>query len=478
MWRTNTVCWLSAMLLLSPVWAAEEAPTTTTEVPVEQPASSTPAEATPPADATTAPAETPTAPVVEAVTPVAETVAPVIEPAASIYQQDFEFFWQTIAANYAYFDIKQTDWDKAKTFYSDAAAKVTTKSEFIGLLEKALDEFYDPHMHLNTNTDMSPPLLPSGTDLWAQWDNGSVFLTQVRHNSAAAKAGLRAGQRIMSVNGVNVADAVKARLGQHLKADDPAAMNWAATAAVAGQRDKGREFFILANGITRSVSVPVSVNETPRTALTFKRFDDIGYIRIENSLGSSDLIAHFDSTLALLRDTKGLILDLRNTPSGGNTTVARAILSRFIDHDMPYQKHVLPMEEKNTGVKRSWLELASPRGSFVYRAPVAVLVDHWTGSMGEGLAIGLNATIKAPLIGTEMAHLLGAIESFSLPNSGIRFNLPVEKLFHVNDTPREQVIPTQRLPDIAGEKDYTDAAIVSLRKMQRGEAPTQTGSQR
>jgi carboxyl-terminal processing protease len=226
------------------------------------------------------------------------------------------------------------------------------------------------------------------------------------------------------------------------------------------------------------VSVPPVLNESPKKLLQFKRLDDLAYIRFENSLGNQELIAHFDSTLSLLRDSKGLILDLRNTPGGGNTTVARAILGRFIDHDMPYQKHLLPQEEKEFGVKRSWLELASPRGHFVYRAPVVVLVDHWTSSMGEGLAIGLNAVIKAPLIGTEMAGLLGATTTFELPNTHIALSVPTEKLFHIDGTAREAFIPTQRLPDIAGEEDYLDAAVKSLRLMQRGEAPTQTGSQR
>jgi hypothetical protein len=50
---------------------------------------------------------------------------------------------------------------------------------------------------------------------------------------------------------------------------------------------------------------------------------------------------------------------------------------------LPYQKHELASEERMTGVRRSWLELVSPRGEFVYSKPVAVLVNRWTGSMGE-----------------------------------------------------------------------------------------------
>jgi carboxyl-terminal processing protease len=91
-------------------------------------------------------------------------------------------------------------------------------------------------------------------------------------------------------------------------------------------------------------------------------------------------------------------------------------------------------------VRRSWLELVSPRGT-TYRRPVAVLVGHWTGSMGEGLAIGFDATGAATLVGTAMAGLLGATDRIVLPHTGIGLNLPTERLYHVDGTPREAFRP-------------------------------------
>jgi carboxyl-terminal processing protease len=91
-------------------------------------------------------------------------------------------------------------------------------------------------------------------------------------------------------------------------------------------------------------------------------------------------------------------------------------------------------------VRRSWLELVSPRG-VRYSAPLVVLVGRWTGSMGEGLAIGFDALGRAKVVGTEMARLNGAISSYTLPHSAIRFVIPAEQLFHVNGQPREAFRP-------------------------------------
>jgi carboxyl-terminal processing protease len=77
----------------------------------------------------------------------------------------------------------------------------------------------------------------------------------------------------------------------------------------------------------------------------------------------------------------------------------------------------------------------------LFAQPVVVLAGHWTGSMGEGIAIGLNATRNAPVLGEPMAHLLGALGQIDLPNTNIPVRVPAEKLFHVNGTPREAFVP-------------------------------------
>ena len=72
--------------------------------------------------------------------------------------------------------------------------------------------------------------------------------------------------------------------------------------------------------------------------------------------------------------------------------------------------------------------------------PVSVRVGRWTGSMGEGLAVGLDA-IGAEVVGGPMAGLLGAIYDHRLANSGLVIKLPTERLSAVDGTPREAFRP-------------------------------------
>jgi len=124
---------------------------------------------------------------------------------------------------------------------------------------------------------------------------------------------------------------------------------------------------------------------------------------------------------------------------------------------MPYQKGV-PVRGEN------WTREVSPGGNWTYKGPIVVLVGRWTGSMGEGIAIGLDGMRRATVVGTRMAGLNGAVFDVQLPNTGISLNYAAEKLFHVNGTPREDFVPPVFV-DLTGEEVGDLILEVGLRTM-------------
>ena len=115
-------------------------------------------------------------------------------------------------------------------------------------------------------------------------------------------------------------------------------------------------------------------------------------------------------------------------------------MSWFVTRPTNYQMHSLPAEERQTGIARRWIEQVLPRPGKHHDGPVTVKVGRWTGSMGEGLALGFDA-IGARVEGGPMAGLLGAVYDYKLEQSGMVIKFPVERLFHVNGTPREEFVP-------------------------------------
>jgi C-terminal processing protease CtpA/Prc len=379
------------------------------------------------------------------------------------FTQDFDYAWHRIASTYAYVDAKATSWSDVPRLYGSDLQGVTTRNEFVSLLERVLDEWYDPHTQLTTNTATSPRLVPSGADMWAEWRGGQAAITEVRADSDAQRAGVKPAMLIVAINNVAIADAVELRLGRTYPHSIVAARDWALRAVLAGRHNERRLLQLRDGETIRTVELPARDQLGSAAAVPMSHSEiraGIGYIRFNDSLGNDATIEAFDRALGDLRETRALIVDLRDTPSGGNTSVARGILGRFVSREAPYQKHVLPSEERETGIRRSWLELVSPRGGAVYGRPVVVLVDHWTGSMGEGLAIGFDATGSGQIVGTPMAGLAGATDRVTLPHTGIGMNVPAERLYHVDGTPREAFRP-KIVVDVSGSNVGQDLFVVA-----------------
>lgn len=362
----------------------------------------------------------------------------------SKYKNDFLFYWETVNRNFAYFDRQKTDWEKVKTIYQPQADTVTSDSGFVHLLERVNNELYNGHVFLNKNTNSSNRLIPSGSDIKVSYENDGFVITETREGFNADLCGLKPGMRIIKYNDISIENGIQKFLPKSVTSYDKEMYEYAGNMLLAGVHNEKRKITVSTDGHEKSFypdSIPNKTEENFSGLLQSKKMTgNIGYIRINNSLGNSDLIIAFDTALDSLMDTDGLIIDLRETPGGGNTTVARAIMGRFIEKELPYQKHIYTGEERETGIRRSTLELVSPREK-IYKKPLVVLVGNWTGSMGEGLAIGFDGLNRAKIAGTRMAGLLGEIYTFETPELKIPFSFPCVKLQHINGQPREDYKP-------------------------------------
>ena len=68
------------------------------------------------------------------------------------------------------------------------------------------------------------------------------------------------------------------------------------------------------------------------------------------------------------------------------------------------------------------------------------------------------------MIGTAMAGLVGATEHIVLPRTGIGLNLPTERLYHVDGTPREAFQP-RILVDVTSSNADPDPFISTARRV-------------
>lgn len=373
----------------------------------------------------------------------ARAQSPQVELTPEAFREDALSIEALVNAQYAYLDRFPGNAMPTSTVLRAEAEAVTDRRSLLRYAEHAVTALADHHAITGGSFNDSWGLVPSYSDLWIEPEGEIWRITAVRDGSPAAAAGVRAGDSLVAVAGTPITEAVAAfwaELGLEPSGDRA---GYAARVLAAGRRDRPRDLTIRDRaGVEGRLTLPslYAVQPGNRPPVSAQQSGDTLIIRFNDSLGDSATIAAFDAAMAEARAGQTIVLDLRDTASGGNTVVARAIMGWFVDAPTAYQIHNLPAEERQTGVPRQWVEQVLPRPGKRHHGPVVVRVGRWTGSMGEGLAVGLDS-FGALVVGEPMAGLLGAIYDHRLPNSGLVIKLPTERLYAVDGTPREAFVP-------------------------------------
>ena len=370
------------------------------------------------------------------------------DPGASDFAADARSIERRVNEDYAYLERFPDRRMPMTAKLTAEAAAVTDRRGLARFAERAMALLADHHAIAGSSFKDSWALVPSYADLWVEQRGGAYVVSAVRSGTPSDVARIRPGDRLVAVDGQPVEAAIKAYWADLGGEGGGERDGVAARVLAAGRRDRPRDLTIAGpNGPTRRLNLPslyaaVRVDRPPLSVTSEGR---ITRFRFNDSLGDTATIAAFDQAMARVGSGRQLLIDLTDTPSGGNTTIARAVLGWFVTRPTFYQMHRLPGEERRTGIARQWVEQVLPRSGKYYRGPVTVRVGRWTGSMGEGLAIGFDA-IGARVEGDPMAGLLGAITDIKLDQSGQIVKFPVERLSAVDGTPRERFVP-KRLRD-------------------------------
>ncbi len=371
--------------------------------------------------------------------------APTPAPAsAEAYREDTLALPALIEAKYAYLERLPDGRFPMSSELTAQAEAVHDAASLLRYAESALTVLADHHAITGSSFSDSWAVVPSYADLWIEQGGRNWVITDVRDGSPAAEAGVRSGDRLLAIDDQAVDDAVALFWSKVGLAPQGERAAFAARVLAAGRRDRPRNLMIeSADGVQRRLALPnLYTTQRDHPPVRSRHVGDALEIRIDDALGDQATIAAFDAAMMTARPGQTVVLDLTETPSGGNTVVARAIMGWFVDTPSAYQIHSLPAEARETGIERRWIEQVLPRPGKHHDGPVVVRVGRWTGSMGEGLAIGLHAQ-GARVVGRPMAGLLGAIYDLRLPNSGLVIKIPVERLYAVDGTPREQFRPRE-----------------------------------
>lgn len=367
---------------------------------------------------------------------------------------EFDEFIENMENEYIYLDTRMDEFDCIKKTYRNEAIHLSDRNAHVLFYETIMMEFWDSHLQLNTNLKSS---FRVDYTIYSEFVNGatqvkSLWQTQLRplpeENIIDAE--------IVSFNGVPFQQAIDDFPTRCQDKEDPKVRTWLGNKILSGRWNEPRNVVLkLSNGSSFELNIDAMKEVKESTLMQHKRIGNVGYIRINDALDESDLVNDFNLALNELMNTEALILDLRNTESGGNTGVAKPILGRFISEKKPYQLY----ENK----KKKYFGYVKPKGP-TYTQPLYVLANKWTGSMGEGVAVALDGMDRATIIGTEMDGLRGGMKGIKMMTQNFSYFFSFEKIFHIDGTPREEFVPEIYVRQTQHSKDEALEMALTLIK--------------
>ncbi|WIO74679.1 S41 family peptidase [Porticoccaceae bacterium LTM1] len=370
----------------------------------------------------------------------------------------------TLKSDYAYLDRLNSEFDSLDSQFRTKALATTSKQEFIDVSQSFLRNFRDPHLNLGPMDKDDYIVYPTGSDIYAEVNGNTALVVDIKSGSDAFNNGLRTGMTIKEIDGLNIHEAIEIVTGLSIEKLSLAQKNYALNIALGGKRYQQRSLITATDEGQNHYSLAASydsinkLNDGP--AISFKDINGIGYIRFNNSLGNLETVTEFEEAIQALKKSRAFILDLRNTPSGGNTGVAEPILGYFTDTEKVYQCYQTQTPGHSYTEATLQKAIAKPQAFYIDK-PFVVLAGRWTGSMGEGMTIGLDALGAKAVIGSPMADLLGGIKKVELKQSGAWLELRFERLYHINGSFREDFIPDTLLDAADTNTQGKDPALMT-----------------
>lgn len=355
------------------------------------------------------------------------TAAPAL--ALTEEQKLFNEAWRIVNQSYVDPGFNHTNWYqlREKILKKPLADREQTYTAIEGLLAKLDDPFtrlLRPDQYRNLQVSTAGELSGVGLQIGFEAESGDVVVIAPIEGSPAAQAGLLAGDRILTVDGVAIS-------GREL--DEAAARMRGprgTTVALQVLRDQQTLDFEL-------VRDRISLNPVRSQLDRDSDHPTIGYIRLSQfNANASVEVAHAIAQLDQ-QGAEAFVLDLRNN-SGGLLTAGIEIAREWLDEG------AIVYTVNRQGV----LDSFAANGQALTDKPLALLVNRGTASASEILAGALQDNERAILVG-DRTFGKGLIQSLFELSDGAGLAVTVAKY----ETPNHHDINKQGIqPDLAVEQ--------------------------
>ena len=393
-----------------------------------------------------------------------ETYAQPATPDAGLRLLALYRYWNMIEYFFPYRYAIGEDWQKVLPEFIPQFAAARTDEQYRLAALAIIARIHDTHASIYGSDKILATY--KGTlhaPVQVRFVEGQAVVTAYFHETLGPATGLQKGDVILAVDGTKVTDLIKARAPLTPASNEPTQLRNMARDLLRGPSDKvallvrrdGRDFPVTVARVPAAQLNLALNNGTPDPKAPFWKMlpDNIGYL----SLGTIKQ-AELPAAMAQLKNTKGLVIDIRNYPA---EFVVFSLTKYLSAKPVPFVRFSEP-QPTYPGLFLHTPVLAVPGTKEApYAGKVVILVNELSQSQSEYTTMALRAVPGARVVGSTTAGADGNVSTIILPGnintwiSGLGVYYP-----NGGETQRVGIVPdVVAQPTIAGIKAGRDEVL-------------------
>jgi C-terminal processing protease CtpA/Prc len=396
----------------------------------------------------------------------------------------FTRLWSTVKFNFANFDlVPELDWDDVLSEYLPKAMRDQSNDEYILLLQECIAQLKDGHTSVdslwgNGMPSACPPLRICSV-------GGKAIVKEIAETDQIKASGIKPGDEITHVDGRPVQELLKKDIYPYISASTPQGCDLKAYPKILqGPKESKVSLSIKTpKGALRDVSLTRKARGLAmlgrRNREDLLEYRDLGgdlaYVAL-NSFGDDYIVDEFIEKFEMIKQAKGLIIDVREN-HGGSSGIGHEIIAHLIDKDIPATHWKTPQYRaafRAWGRDEEWYdggtETIEPETDEPFLGPVVVLIGPETNSAAEDFVVPLHAAGRATIVGQKSRGSTGQPLQFRFLDAKIRGRVCTKRdtypdgreFVGVGIIPDLEIHPTPA--DIAAGRDVVIQKAVELLK--------------